>query len=201
VNFNKTVTLVSRGICTSCKFFPEIGSLNPFFIEILDIEWGDFSHDIVQNPSVLTTDVQDNWSNVEISNTFQISFTDTTVDTTTWERSWGFEFSTTLTTTFSIGIVSASVEITATTKYDGKKGGSNAVTDSTTYDKSATYPCPPKHRCEFKLMGRRLNDAAIPFTATVQKTDGSKVKTWKENGVWKGVKVYDTYTEYRTQPL
>merc|ERR1712241_353572 len=186
----------SAGICDNCKFYPEIGSINPFFIEIIDIEWGDPIGDIVKNPSTLATDTQDNYSDVEVSNTFHISYTDTTTDTTTWERSWGYEFSTKFTTTVTLPFGSMSFEVATKTTYNGKEGGSNTETDSTTYDKSATYPCPPHHRCEFKLIGRHLDNAAIPFTATVRKTDGSKDETWKEDGMWYGVKVYDTLTEY-----
>jgi len=51
------------------------------------------------------------------------------------------------------------------------------------------------------LIGRHLDNAAIPFTATVRKTDGKDEETWKEEGMWYGVKVYDTLTEYRTEEL
>jgi len=192
----------SRGICANCKFSPEIGSINPIFIEILSIEWGDVSQDIVDNPSVLSRDQVDNWSDEDVSNTYHISYTDSTVDETHWEETWGFEFTTSLATEVNMIFGKMTFSFSATTKYSGKAGGSATVTDSTTYDKSATYPCPGKHRCFYNLIGRHLNDVAIPFTATVRKTDGHNVdKTWKEHGVWKGVKVYDTYAEFCMEDL
>lgn len=191
----------SLGICDNCKFFPEVGSINPILIEIVSIEWGDMSDDIVENPSVLSRDQQDNWSDVDVTNTFHISYTDTTVDTTTWEQTWGFEFTTKFSSTIKIPFASMTFTVSATTKYSGKTGGSSQVTDSTTYDKSATYPCPPKHRCFYNLIGRHLNNAVIPFTATVRKTDGIKTEEWEEHGVWEGVKVYDTYAEFCTEDL
>jgi len=191
----------SSGICTHCKYRAEIGSLNPFFIEILSIDWGKPQGDVVENPSVLATDSQNNWSDVEITNTFSISFTDSTTDTTTWKEAWGFEFSTSIATSFKFAGNGVDFTVSTTLTYNGEVGGSDSVTDSTTYDKSATYPCPAKKRCTFKLVGRRLNNAAVPFTATVKKTDGFKTEVWKEKGVWEGIQVYDTYTEYHTEDL
>jgi len=191
----------SEGICSACKFRVEIGSLNPFFIEIVDIAWGEPMGDIVENPSVLATDQQNNWSDQIITNTFSISYTDTTVDTTTWKNSWGFEFGTSLETEVKFFKTGVKFTVSSTIKYSGEVGGSTSETSSTKYDKSAQYPCPGKHRCIFKLVGRHLNNAAIPFTATVRKTDGFQTETWTEEGIWEGVKVYDTYTEYNTEEL
>ena len=91
--------------------------------------------------------------------------------------------------------------VSASTSYSGTHGGESSITDSTTYDKSATYPCPGKHRCFYNLIGRHLNNAAIPFTATVRKTVDGKTEEWKEQGVWEGVKVYDTFAEFCTEDL
>jgi len=192
----------SLGICEQCKFYPEIGSINPFFIEIVSVDWGDVSQDIVKNPSVLSRDQQDNWSDEIVSNTYSISYTDKSVETTTWENTWGFEFSVTSTTKITIlDVFEQTIEISAKTSYNGMVGGSTSTEETTQYDKSSTYPCPAKHRCFFNLIGRHMNNQQVPFTATVRKTDGSKTKEWKEKGVWEGVKVYDTYTEFCTEDL
>lgn len=172
-----------------------------FFIEIVSIEWGDVSEDIVENPSVLSRDQQDNWSDETVSNTYHISYTDQTVETTTWSNTWGFEFSTSIKSSFKVFGTGIEITVSAKTSYSGTTGGSSQVTESTSYDKSSTYPCPGKHRCFFNLIGRHMNNQQVPFTATVRKTDGINTKTWKENGVWEGVKVYDTYTEFCTEDL
>jgi len=85
--------------------------------------------------------------------------------------------------------------------YNGSEGGGQSVTDSTTYTKSSRMRCPAKSRCIYELAGRQLDNAAIPFIATVSKSDGYTNTTMKENGVWYGVKVYDTHTIFRTEPL
>ena len=45
------------------------------------------------NPSVVATDNFDNWSDVEVTNIFSITYTSTKSDTTVWQQAWGFEFS------------------------------------------------------------------------------------------------------------
>lgn len=191
----------SRGICTHCKFHVEIGSLNPYYIEILDISWGEPIGPIVNEPNVLATDQQNNWSDQIITNTFSISFTDKTTDETHWSEKWGFEFKTEIATTVKIFGNGVTFTVSSTLKYDGEVGGSTTVESSTTYDKSSSYPCPGMHRCTFQLVGRQMDDAAIPFTATVRKTDGGDEKIEYIEGTWMGIKVYDTYTEYRTEEL
>jgi len=187
----------SQGICENCKFYPEIGSLHPVSIEIVSVDWGTVSDDIIENPSVIARDQQDNYSDQIVSSTYHVTYTDATTDTTTWSETWGFSY----TTSIKTQIFCFQTSFSATTSYQGTNGGSNTITESTSYDKMATYPCPGKHKCFYNLIGRHLSDASIPFTATVRITDGTNVEEKKEQGVWKGVKVYDTFAEFCTEDM
>jgi len=191
----------SNGICDKCLFQTEIGALHDYFINILAVEWLDPEGDIVKEPTTLASDVTDNYSDVPITNTFAVSYTDTTTDTTSWSRKWGYSYSTKVSVKVGFGDNGVRFSTSSTLTYSGTEGGGQSVTDSTTYTKSSRMRCPAKTRCILELAGRQLDNAAIPFIATVSKSDGFKNETWQEPGVWYGVKVYDTHTIFRTEPL
>lgn len=136
-----------------------------------------------------------------ITNTFAVSYTDTTTDTTSWSRKWGYSYRTSVSVKVGFGSNGVRFSTSSTLTYSGSEGGGQSVTDSTTYTKSSRMRCPAKTRCILELAGRQLDNAAIPFIATVSKSDGFKNETWQEPGVWYGVKVYDTHTIFRTEPL
>merc|ERR1719189_705942 len=52
----------SNGICDTCKFYPEVGTVNPVVIEVLSVDWGEVNGEIITNPSIVAKDQQDNWS-------------------------------------------------------------------------------------------------------------------------------------------
>lgn len=190
------------GICDQCKFYPEVGSVDPVYIEIMSIDWGEVDGAIITNPSIVAKDQQDNYSDETVELQMKVMFTDSTADTTIWENAWGFEFGAESTTIIKIPFVGEEdITISAKMSYNGKYGTSNTVTDTVTIEKTATYPCPGRHRCFYNMIGRHLDNQQVPYTARVKKTVGSKVEEWNESGVWTGLKTYDTWAQYCTEDL
>ena len=97
---------------------------------------------------------------------------------------------------FDIGIASGSTSITisAELRYDGKKGGNEGVTQSTKFSDRTTVTIPPGKKATAKLMVRKIENAEIPFTATIRrKVGGIPRGTFTEKGTWKGVMVVNSF--------
>ena len=111
------------------------------------------------------------------------SYEEKTTETTSWEHAWGFEFS--YEQKFSSDFIFASSEITltATMSYNGKYGTSSTTTDTQRVENIKTFPCPPRSKCEFRLIANHLDNQAIPFTALVRKTIGSDINEYEEKGI------------------
>ena len=110
------------------------------------------------------------------------SYEESTTETTEWEHSWGFEFS--YSNTFKSDFIIAGGEVTMEfgVSYNGKYGTSSTKSDTITVEKTKTYPCPPRSKCEFRLIANHLDNQQIPFTALVRKSIGSDEVEYEEKG-------------------
>merc|ERR1712080_527708 len=93
------------------------------------------------------------------------------------------------------------IDLGVTMSYNGHYGTSNTVSNSVTYSRKNTYPCPGKTRCFYKMIARHLDNQDIDYNARVRRTVGGKIEEWNESGVWKGVKSYDVWAQYCTEDL
>jgi len=190
------------GICESCKFYLECGSVVPINLEILDIRWGERDGDIIANPSVVSTDKSDNWSDQTVLTTLTVSYTTTKEDKTVWQRGWGFEFSASISQTCDFFFGETTFTASTTISYEGSEGGEHTVTEEQHYEESKDFPCPPHSRCQFKLITRKLDNVDMPFQATVQRNmEDGQIIQWVEEGVWYGVTAIDTWSAFCTEDL
>ena len=67
--------------------------------------------------------------------------------------------------------------------YNGKYGTSSTTTDTQRIENIKTFPCPPRSKCEFRLIANHLDNQAIPFTALVRKTIGGDTVEYHEEGI------------------
>ena len=191
------------GICPTCRFSLETGSITDISIRLVDLTWGDPEEAIPSSPSQVVEDNMNNYSDTETQTTLKVAYTQTTSDTTIWEHAWGFELSVCAEVEANIPFIGGgSVTTTATASYSGKYGRENTVQDSSTVENSRTVTCPPMTRCTLKLVASKLDDYNIPFTALVERTqDVGPPLQWQESGVWRGVQAFNFETIYCTTNL
>jgi len=191
------------GICPTCRFSLETGSITDISIRLVALFWGDPEEAIPSSPSTVMEDNVNNYSETETQTTLRVSYTQTTSDTTIWEHTWGFELSMSSEISVDIPTIgSTSRTTTATASYNGKYGTESTVTNSSTVEDSKTVNCPPMTRCSLKLVATKLNDYSIPFTALVQRSqDVGPPLQMQESGVWRGVQAFDFETIYCTTDL
>ena len=136
------------GICPTCRFSLETGSITDVSIRLVDLTWGDPEEAIPSSPSQVMEDNMNNYSDTETQTTLKVAYTQTTSDTTIWEHAWGFELSVSAEVEANIPFIGGgSVTTTATASYNGKYGTESTVQDSSNEENSKTVTCPPKTRC------------------------------------------------------
>ena len=81
------------GICPTCRFSLETGSITDISIRLVDLTWGDPEEAIPSSPSQVMEDNMNNYSDTETQTTLKVAYTQTTSDTTIWEHAGGFELS------------------------------------------------------------------------------------------------------------
>ena len=191
------------GICPTCRFSLETGSITDISIRLVDLTWGDPEEAIPSSPSQVMEDNMNNYSDTETQTTLKVAYTQTTSDTTIWEHAWGFELSVSAEVEADIPFIGGGkVTTTAKASYNGKYGTENTVQDSSTVENSRTVTCPPMTRCTLKLVASKLDDYNIPFTALVERTqDVGPPLQWQESGVWRGVQAFNFETIYCTTDL
>jgi hypothetical protein len=127
------------------------------------------------SPKVVAQKTIDNFSNEPITNTITVSHRTTKSDRTRWERAWGFELEAGFQSSFSIPFLksivdlSFGVSVNAAFSYNTRKGTETVETKAEEFGDTQTLTCPPFSRCFFNLIGRHLDNVAVPFIATVQR--------------------------------
>jgi hypothetical protein len=131
---------------------------------------------VIANPSVVSTDKSDNWSDQTVTTSFTVGYKSTKTDKTVWQTGWGFELSASYTASCDIPFVGGmSFTASTTVSYDGSEGEEHTVSEEQNIQETKEFPCPPRSRCLFKLITRKLDNVDMPFEATVQRNTEVRV--------------------------
>ena len=187
------------------RFTVETGSLTPVKEEIESISWGTFKSPTDITPTAIGTYSHRNGGSNNVEKKFAFDRTITTTQTTNWEHSWGVTtgISYTATASVDIGLASGSTSLTlnADVRYDGKKGGNQGTTNTLKFSEQTTVIVPPKKWVTVKMMVKKVDNAEIPFTATIRRTSEIGVTRIIQKGVWRGVMVLDSYIDIQERDL
>jgi len=189
------------GICPTCKFHVEMGTLQNVQIEIVGLEFGQPEDGIPPIPDIVASDEVINRSDDPIETTLIVKYEETTSETTTWEHAWGIELSASYSSEVNFIVETTTITMGVTLSYNGKYGTSSTVQDKQTIEKRQTYQCPAHHKCSLNLIANHLDNQKVPYTATVRKIVGSAVTEYEEKGIWMGVKSFNFLSEYCTTDL
>ena len=85
--------------------------------------------------------------------------------------------------------------LSAEVRYDGTKGGNKGEIKTTTFTDQTTVTIPPHKWVTVSFMVKKVDNAEIPFTATIKRTSEVGVSRTTQTGVWKGVMIFDSYIE------
>ena len=124
-----------------------------------------------------------------------LEWTFTETSETSWERAWGITTGFTysawaeVSASFLGGGASAgaSWELSLEVNYNGKKGGNNGTSKTTTIRDTTAMTVPSKKKVTASLLVELLEDAAIPFTATIRRTSEIGTTFTTARGTWLGV--------------
>ena len=177
----------------------ETGSITPVKEVIESISWGTYTAPVDINPTVIGSLQQRNGGSRDLVKNFVFEKTIQTTQVTNWEHSWGVTagISYTATAGINVGVASGSTSLTlsAEVRYDGKKGGNKGETKTTKFSDKTTVTIPPKKWVTVNFMVKKVNNAEVPFTATIKRTSEVGVSRITQKGVWRGIMVLDSYIE------
>ena len=183
------------GIDKHCRFIVETGSLTPVTEEIIDIAWGEFTNPENLNTTVLDTKEAINRTSNDLKKTVSFVSTVEKSQSTSWENSWGLTVGTSASATVTGGVASGTFTISAEVRYDGKEGSSKTTTETVELTDTTEVTVPPYSKTTIKFMAAQMNNAEIPFTATIKRTSELEETEIKQKGTWKGVMVVNSWIE------
>ena len=188
------------------KFIVETGASLPVTEEIVDIKWGVFQSPAEINPTALVSQEVTNGGTRDLVKTFILEKTIERSQETNWEHSWGVTTGISFTSTagVDVGVASASTSITlsAEVRYDGQRGGNEGIKQTIKFNDQTTVTIPPGKKATTTLMARIIENAEIPFTATIRRSVGG-ISTGDviERGTWKGVMVVDSFVRTEEESI
>ena len=154
----------SNFICQKCKFYPVLGNTSPITIRILNVEWGKFN-DAIKSPKIVATDQHINYSDKENTQAkLTVRYSGEKWEKTSWEHAWGLSFTASAETEANAIIAKTTISFEATVSYNGKRGTESTTKEIQTVEKTHSWTCPPRTRCFFKLIGRKMDDQVCSFS-------------------------------------
>lgn len=170
------------------QFIVEPASLTPVKEEIKNLVWGVMSDARIERPSVLDTKEVVNKGSQPLEFDVALERNLTTTSETMWESGWS------VTTGIKVKTQIFSAEFTAslTAEWNGKKGGTNSRSTTTIIRESTKVTVPPNKKVVAKLFVTLLDNAEVPFTATIERTSFTGTNTITVRGKWKGVIAFNS---------
>ena len=95
----------------------------------------------------------------------------------------------------------ASVTVSAEASYGGSSVQDNEKTTTLELSEETKVIIPANKRLVCKLMLQKQEDAELPFTATIERESDAGVSTIYQNGVWRGVVVFNSYVEITEEAI
>ena len=134
-------------------------------------------------PQALSAQRIHNPTNAEVETTLEFNEKKTISETTSWTHS--FEAGVKWSVGVNVGIASASSEVHLS--YGFTYGTESSLTTEKSFTKSFHVKVPAHTSVEVQLVVKKMDNAAIPFTATLKRVVNGKTTLVKKTGTWKGV--------------
>jgi len=193
------------GISNGAKFTVSTGSITPVREEIVSIKWGKFEGPSTVSPTLVSKRERRNGGSKAITDEFSFEKSIETTQQTNWEHAWGVTagVSYTASASVNVGVVSGSSSLTlsAEVNYNGKKGGNMGKKKIIKVHEKTTVTIPPGKHCTIKFMVTVVENAKIPFEATIKRSSEKGVQYITQKGTWKGVMVVDSFISVEERAL
>nr|XP_008101747.1 PREDICTED: uncharacterized protein LOC100551521 [Anolis carolinensis] len=177
----------------TCLFRPLIGDLLLPTIEILSVNFKDFSQ-MKCRRHLLHRQTYVNQSKAPIQHTFTMDWDTHCTDRVIWNHLWGLGLPSSC--SFTVEDVTPTVKYTEDNEY--VVSVSRHISEKVTKE----VVVPPRSKATANLWVKKDNDAALPFTAFIGKVKpGGDVISFNEGGVWTGLVYCDLHIEVTQERL
>lgn len=200
----QSIEAAKLGIDAYCKFIPSIGDIIPPKFEILDVTWDSSRTSVIYNPTVVTEDSYCNGGSNPIVQEIDLKWSHKSIETTTWNNAWGFEFSYSYKSSIKgvTGSVIAESEYKTKISYSGSHGTSSTDENEASFSRKVKITAAPNKKTTASMIVKKADNVELPFTAKILRTnaDGSQ-KIMYEKGTWSGVSYHSVYIKVIEQDL
>jgi len=201
----ENIEAVTSGIESATKFTVSTGSVTPVKEEIVSMQWGNYVGPSSVSPTLVSTRVRKNGGSKAITDVFGFEKSIKRTQETNWEHAWGITAGISYTSSASVNVgvaeASTSLTVSAEVNYNGKKGGNQGKTTTFKVHDKTTVIIPAGKYVTVKYKVTIINDAKIPFVATIKRTSEAGIQIITQKGTWKGVMVVDSFIEVEERPL
>ena len=167
----------------------------PITEEIIDVNWGSTKDFANMRPTAVASKTVTNHGSEPAEMELTVSWSLTESSETSWEHGWGVTAGIKFTKNFSpvpgTGFGS-SLEVSLEVNYNGKKAGNEGQSKTKTISETTRVTVPSGKKVTATLMVSMVENANIPFTATIRRTSELGVQEFTERGTWKGVVQFDS---------
>ena len=122
-----------------------------------------------------------------------MTWSETNTQSTSWEHNWAIGVETSATVGFDVGLASAEVTASFSAGYGGNNVKGNEKSSTIELGEETKIVIPPNKMVKCDLMLRKVDDAELRFTAKIVRESDAGVTTFYQDGVWKGVIVFNSF--------
>lgn len=169
--------------------------------KIVKIEWRNMTSPLSISPTAAKTKTIINKGSKDAEKTMTMTWSKETSQSTSWEHNWGLTIGASATASTDIGVVSAEVTVSAEASYGGSNVQDTGKSTKLELSEETKVVIPANKRVVCKLMLQKQEDAELPFTATIERESDAGVSTIYQDGVWRGVVVYNSYVEVTEEAI
>lgn len=197
ITWRENIEAYHGGIESYCKFEVSTGSITPVREEIVSVTWGKYQAPSSVNPIVVGRKERINGLSTPMTSTFSFEYTVQKTHETNWEHAWGvtagISYSSTAAVEFGFASATATMMVSAEVNYNGKIGGNSGETKVMKLMQKDTAIIAPGKKVTIMFQVIKVDNAEIPFTATIKRTSEEGTVYITEKGTWKGVVVLNSY--------
>ena len=122
-----------------------------------------------------------------------MSWTETNQQSTTWDHNWSMGVSTSVAPGFNVGFAAVTLTVGLDAGYEVSNQQQNQTSNTIAVSEETKIVIPPQKKVNCDLMLRKVDNAELKFTAKIQRESDAGITTFYQDGVWKGVIVFNSF--------
>merc|ERR1719167_580773 len=189
----KDLMAIGVSLTDNALFSIETSSEREVTERIVGISFQDETDATKIQPTAVQSKVIVNKGSQPAEKTVSMTWSETNTQSTSWEHNWAIGVGTSATVGFDVGLASAEVTASFSAGYGGNNVKGNEKSSTIELGEETKIVIPPNKMVKCDLMLTKVDDAELRFTAKIVRESDAGVTTFYQDGVWKGVIVFNSF--------